>query len=52
MDPVEAVDRYFCQVCEMPESELDSDSRRLVRAWHSFGLFVNGGPRVAFLCQV
>lgn len=51
MDPVEAVDRYFCQVCEMPESELDSDSRRLVRVWHSFGLIVNGGLH-SYLCSV
>ena len=42
-EPFEIVDDYFCKVCDVPETELDSDSLAVVQAWHSFGLIQNGG---------
>lgn len=51
MDPSEAVDDYFCRICDLPEAELDSDSLRLVQIWHSFGLILNGGLH-SYLCSV
>jgi hypothetical protein len=49
-EPFEIVDDYFC-VCDMPETELDSDSLALVQIWHSFGLIQNGGLH-SYLCEI
>ena len=50
-EPFEIVDDYFCRVCDMPETELDSDSLALVQVWHSFGLIENGGIH-SYLCEI
>jgi len=50
-EPFEIVDDYFCSICDMPETELDSDSLALVQVWHSFGLIRNGGLH-SYLCEI
>ena len=51
MSAFDKVDKYFCQICDLPGSKLDSASRSLVEVWHSFALVQNEGFH-SYLCEI